>query len=119
MPDAEMQLSKGCGKAAAESSASSFMLNRIEDTDLARSSKESEANLMEELKWLGIDWDEGMFSVETSSRHSTVRPQSAPCSMPVQSTLMTHAPFKRMPIARCSSVHCVRLRKWFAFVRVD
>jgi len=32
---------------------------RIEDTDLARSTKQSEANLMEELKWLGIDWDEG------------------------------------------------------------
>lgn len=35
------------------------MILRIEDTDLARSTKESETNLMEELKWLGIDWDEG------------------------------------------------------------
>lgn len=32
---------------------------RIEDTDLARSTKESEENLLEELKWLGLDWDEG------------------------------------------------------------
>mmetsp|Transcript_11387 Transcript_11387/g.34231 ORF Transcript_11387/g.34231 Transcript_11387/m.34231 type:complete len:576 (+) Transcript_11387:105-1832(+) len=35
------------------------MILRIEDTDLARSTKQSEVNLLEELKWLGIDWDEG------------------------------------------------------------
>lgn len=35
------------------------LILRVEDTDLARSTKESEANLMEELKWLGLDWDEG------------------------------------------------------------
>jgi nondiscriminating glutamyl-tRNA synthetase len=32
---------------------------RIEDTDLDRSTKESEKNLMEVMKWCGIDWDEG------------------------------------------------------------
>ncbi|MFA5536788.1 MAG: glutamate--tRNA ligase [Bacillota bacterium] len=32
---------------------------RIEDTDLERSSPESEANILDSLKWLGIDWDEG------------------------------------------------------------
>lgn len=32
---------------------------RSEDTDLERSSKESEQNIMESLRWLGIDWDEG------------------------------------------------------------
>lgn len=36
----------------------SFVL-RIEDTDVARSTAESEAGVMADLKWLGIDWDEG------------------------------------------------------------
>lgn len=33
---------------------------RIEDTDLERSTRESEQNIMEALRWLGIDWDEGV-----------------------------------------------------------
>lgn len=33
---------------------------RIEDTDRVRSSKESEENIKESLKWLGLDWDEGV-----------------------------------------------------------
>ena len=32
---------------------------RIEDTDKARSSKESEERIVESLHWLGIEWDEG------------------------------------------------------------
>ncbi len=32
---------------------------RIEDTDGDRSSKESEKSIMDALKWLGLDWDEG------------------------------------------------------------
>jgi glutamyl-tRNA synthetase len=32
---------------------------RIEDTDVERSTKESEASLLEDLEWLGLDWDEG------------------------------------------------------------
>jgi len=32
---------------------------RIEDTDLARSTKESEEAIIQDLKWLGLDWDEG------------------------------------------------------------
>jgi nondiscriminating glutamyl-tRNA synthetase len=32
---------------------------RIEDTDRTRTTKAFEENLLEELKWLGIDWDEG------------------------------------------------------------
>jgi glutamyl-tRNA synthetase len=34
---------------------------RIEDTDLARSSRESVEAIFEALNWLGIDWDEGPF----------------------------------------------------------
>jgi nondiscriminating glutamyl-tRNA synthetase len=32
---------------------------RIEDTDVERSTRESEKSLIEDLKWLGFDWDEG------------------------------------------------------------
>jgi glutamyl/glutaminyl-tRNA synthetase len=32
---------------------------RVEDTDLARSTKESEHGILRDLKWLGMDWDEG------------------------------------------------------------
>lgn len=36
------------------------MIVRIEDTDLERSSRESEENILDALKWLGLDWDEGI-----------------------------------------------------------
>lgn len=32
---------------------------RLEDTDLLRSSEESSAGIIDGLKWLGLDWDEG------------------------------------------------------------
>ncbi len=32
---------------------------RIEDTDVERSTRESELSLIEDLRWLGLDWDEG------------------------------------------------------------
>ncbi|MDY6084296.1 MAG: glutamate--tRNA ligase [Dialister sp.] len=35
-------------------------LVRIEDTDLERSSRASEENIKESLKWLGLGWDEGI-----------------------------------------------------------
>ncbi|ADG81155.1 glutamate--tRNA ligase [Thermincola potens] len=36
------------------------MIVRIEDTDLERSSRESEENILKALEWLGLDWDEGI-----------------------------------------------------------
>lgn len=33
---------------------------RIEDTDLARSTRESEENIKASLQWLGMNWDEGI-----------------------------------------------------------
>lgn len=33
---------------------------RIEDTDLERSNRESEKNILDSLRWLGINWDEGI-----------------------------------------------------------
>src|SRR5205807_3658369 len=32
---------------------------RIEDTDVERSETRFEAQLLEDLRWLGLDWDEG------------------------------------------------------------
>jgi nondiscriminating glutamyl-tRNA synthetase len=32
---------------------------RVEDTDQARSTRESEEMVLEDLRWLGLDWDEG------------------------------------------------------------
>jgi nondiscriminating glutamyl-tRNA synthetase len=32
---------------------------RIEDTDVERSTKESEDSILEDLRWLGLEWDEG------------------------------------------------------------
>ena len=32
---------------------------RVEDTDRARSSKKSEERILESLRWLGIEWNEG------------------------------------------------------------
>ncbi|HEX2446554.1 MAG TPA: glutamate--tRNA ligase [Vicinamibacterales bacterium] len=38
--------------------AGTFIL-RIEDTDAERSTRESEAAIVEDLRWLGLDWEEG------------------------------------------------------------
>ncbi|KAF8118478.1 hypothetical protein N665_0005s0235 [Sinapis alba] len=42
----------------ARSKGGKFVL-RIEDTDLERSTRESEAAVLQDLSWLGLDWDEG------------------------------------------------------------
>ena len=33
---------------------------RIEDTDTERSTRESELAIMEDLRWMGLTWDEGV-----------------------------------------------------------
>ena len=35
------------------------LILRIEDTDAERSTKESEDSILEDLRWLGLEWDEG------------------------------------------------------------
>jgi glutamyl-tRNA synthetase len=40
---------------------------RIEDTDRTRSTKEFEKDIVDSLAWLGLDWDEGVTSVEKNS----------------------------------------------------
>ncbi len=49
------------------------MILRIEDTDRERSTPENVAQILDALRWLGIDYDEGPISqVERSSRHEEV-----------------------------------------------
>ena len=46
---------------------------RIEDTDLERSTRESVDAILEGLKWLGIDWDEGPhFQMQRLARYKEV-----------------------------------------------
>ncbi|MEE8164226.1 MAG: glutamate--tRNA ligase [Myxococcota bacterium] len=46
---------------------------RIEDTDRERSTLASEAAVLEGLRWLGIDWDEGPFrQTDRAARHAEV-----------------------------------------------
>ena len=49
---------------------------RIEDTDLERSTKESVDAILEGMKWLGIDWDEGpYFQMQRLARYKEVAEQ--------------------------------------------
>jgi len=43
---------------------------RIEDTDFERSTRESERSIIEDLRWLGLDWDEG---IEVAGDHGPYR----------------------------------------------
>lgn len=43
---------------------------RIDDTDLERSTPEFEREVLSSLRWLGLDWDEG---VEVGGAHGTYR----------------------------------------------
>jgi glutamyl-tRNA synthetase len=51
---------------------SAFVL-RVEDTDLARSTKESEQSVLEDLKWLGLIWDEGPTDIPDCSGYGPYR----------------------------------------------
>jgi nondiscriminating glutamyl-tRNA synthetase len=42
----------------ARGTGATFVL-RVEDTDFARSTKEAEASALDDLRWLGLNWDEG------------------------------------------------------------
>ncbi len=41
---------------------------RIEDTDQLRSTRESEQQIFDALRWLGIEWNEGRMSVARTAR---------------------------------------------------
>lgn len=46
------------------------LILRIEDTDVERSTRESEENIKAALRWLGIDWDEG---IDVGGEHGPYR----------------------------------------------
>jgi glutamyl-tRNA synthetase len=49
---------------------------RIEDTDLERSTQESEQAIFDAMKWLGLDWDEGpYFQMKRLARYKEVAEQ--------------------------------------------
>mmetsp|Transcript_3070 Transcript_3070/g.7219 ORF Transcript_3070/g.7219 Transcript_3070/m.7219 type:complete len:876 (+) Transcript_3070:112-2739(+) len=53
-------------------SESGFVL-RVEDTDLARSTKESEQSVLADLTWLGLNWDEGPTDTIEHSKYGPYR----------------------------------------------
>jgi glutamyl-tRNA synthetase len=46
---------------------------RIDDTDMERSTKEHQKNILENLRWLGLDWDEG---VDVGGEHGDYKQSS-------------------------------------------
>jgi glutamyl-tRNA synthetase len=43
---------------------------RIEDTDEARSTEESTAQILRSMEWLGLNWDEGPFlQIDQKEKH--------------------------------------------------
>ena len=62
------------GPGATESDASQragTLVLRIEDTDRARSTPENVEQILDALRWLGLDWDEGpVFQSERADRHA-------------------------------------------------
>ena len=46
---------------------------RIDDTDMERSTEEHQKNILENLRWLGLDWDEG---VDVGGEHGDYRQSS-------------------------------------------
>src|SRR3981081_4286726 len=58
------------------------MVLRIEDTDRERSTPENVEQILDALRWLGLDWDEGpIFQSEGRDRHAAMLAQlSASCA---------------------------------------
>ena len=49
------------------------LIVRVEDTDLERSTREFEDSQMDDLRWLGLEWDEGQERMESFGPISAVR----------------------------------------------
>ena len=55
------------------------MILRIEDTDLERSEARYEDQLLEDLKWFGIDWEEGP---DVGGAVRALSPERSPGNLP-------------------------------------
>jgi glutamyl-tRNA synthetase len=53
----------------ARGSGGTFIL-RVEDTDFERSTRQSEQSILDDLRWLGLDWDEGVDVRSTTGRRT-------------------------------------------------
>lgn len=74
----------GCaGRWAVTSAPCCTPVRRIEDTDQARSTLESEQQVLRDLKWLGLSWDEG-------EQRGAAEPSKAPASPLQPSCLCPH-----------------------------
>src|SRR5437016_8259975 len=62
--------------AAANRRCGEWLLLRIDDTDAARNVEGGEEAILEDLRWLGIEWDEG--PVRQSGRRDRYREAAAP-----------------------------------------
>src|ERR1700756_5542433 len=57
----------------ARGTAQGALVLRIEDTDRERSTEENVQQILDALKWLGLDWDEGpIFQSQRADRHGEV-----------------------------------------------
>src|SRR5256885_14240544 len=83
-----------------------WMLLRIDDTDPARNVPGGEAELIEDLRWLGLEWDEG--PVRQSERQERYREAAAPLGARLDgTTLLREGGSATYPLA--SAVHDVGL----------
>src|SRR5215207_10072670 len=54
---------------ARHAGASGKFLLRIEDTDLARSTEQATTQLLEDLRWLGLQWDNAQLVYQSKRKH--------------------------------------------------
>src|SRR5262249_56960055 len=68
--------------AVAARSLGDWLLLRIDDTDPARNVPGGEDDLLRDLEWLGLDWDEG--PVRQSDRRGRAPPAAPPPGQPLR-----------------------------------
>lgn len=86
---------------------------RIEDTDKERSLKEHEANILDSMRWLGINWDEGVGANENTS-YAPYRQSER-----MERHLALAEKLKSSSAAYIDSENCVRLKYPTETILVD
>ena len=85
---------------------------RIEDTDLARNTEEGYDSILDSLRWLGIDWDEGpevggeFGPYRQSERFPIYADVAARCATPARRTTATARPRRSTRAARPAAPRC-------------
>ena len=78
---------------------------RIEDTDAARDSEESYLALIEAMRWLGIDWDEGPLVGGPHGPYRQSERKAIHSDIAARLLAAGHL-YESRPAARCRSVTC-------------